>query len=338
MKHVRSLLLVIFALCGANADRVGITVQYFDNSDCSGAALAGAYGMSPGGNPPYATGCIHPTSDPVGFIGSCPALNTTDMKYWRTGGGGSLVRDGLDWQIMDRDCTTSASWSATTNRNWDVPVCKSCNTIFGQGCAGAASHVKFSCGDHTTSGNPCFPSSSRATLANGKSVRLDALKEGDKIVAAAADGSVTTGTVSLLSIAKPGAEATFVNLTTSAGKSITLTAGHHLPVGPTCCESLKKAKDVTVGETVWAEAADAASRTTVASIAHVTARGLHSPVLTNGGFPIIDGIVTSFDSIDKVTLAKHGLASLLTMCKATGTCETFRDLFLGDGSEFAPSA
>ena len=263
------------------------------------------------------------------------------MKWWRSAGGGSLQRDGLDWQIMDGNCQSSASWSALTNRNWDVPVCKSCNTIFGSGCAGAASHVKISCGDHTTSGsgNPCFPSSSRVTLANGQSVRLDALKEGDTIVATAADGSVTTDTVSLLSIAKPEAEATFVNLTSAAGKSITLTAGHHLPVGASCCSTLKKAKDVTVGETIWAEGADAASRTTIKSIAHVTARGLHSPVLTNGGFPIVDGIVTAFDNIEKVTLAKHGLAPLLKMCKSTGTCETFRDLFLAsEDREFIPSA
>ena len=65
-----------------------------------------------------------------------------------------------------------------------------------------------------------------------------------------------------------------------------------------------------------------------AKTASVKASGLHSPVLTNGGFPIVDGVVTSFDSIDKVTLAKHGLAPLLKACKATGTCETFRDLFL----------
>ena len=36
-----------------------------------------------------------------------------------------------------------------------------------------------------------------------------------------------------------------------------------------------------------------------------------SPVLTKGGFPIISGHVTSFDTIEKVTLAKYGLAPLL---------------------------
>ena len=32
------------------------------------------------------------------------------------------------------------------------------------------------------------------------------------------------------------------------------------------------------------------------------------------------GVVTSFDSIDKVALAKHGLAYLDALCKLTSTC------------------
>ena len=57
-------------------------------------------------------------------------------------------------------------------------------------------------------------------------------------------------------------------------------------------------------------------------------------MLTNGGFPVVDGVVTSFDSIDKVTLAKHGLAHLIAACKATGSCDTFRNLFLGDDKKY----
>ena len=76
MMYLRSMLLASFALVGA--DRVGITVQYFDNDQCSGDALAGGYGKSPGGNPPYSTGCINPVGD-TSFVGSCPALNTSGM-------------------------------------------------------------------------------------------------------------------------------------------------------------------------------------------------------------------------------------------------------------------
>jgi hypothetical protein len=159
-------------------------------------------------------------------------------------------------------------------------------------------------------------------------MRLDALKEGDKIVSATHDGTLTTDTVSLLSISKPDVHALFFRLTVDGGRSLNLTADHHLPVGPTCCSTLKKAKDVAVCETVWAVESGATVARTVAKIETTKSKGLHSPVLTSGSFPIVDGIVTSFDSIEKVTLAKYGLASLLSACKATGTCTSLRNLFL----------
>ena len=61
---------------------------------------------------------------------------------------------------------------------------------------------------------------------------------------------------------------------------------------------------------------------------------MHSPVLSSGSFPLVDGIVTSFDSFEKVTLAKYGLAPLLAACKASGSCETFREMFLGDDKKY----
>ena len=144
-------------------------------------------------------------------------------------------------------------------------------------------------------------------------MRVDALKEGDAIVAASSSGTLTTDTVSLLSIAKPEARgAAFVVVSTSAGHNLTLTPAHHLPVGDTCCALLKKAADVAVGETVWVLpaartgtfAATAVAATTVTAKRAVGASadvaGLHSPVLTHGAFPIVDGVVTSFDSHDKV--------------------------------------
>jgi len=183
--------------------------------------------------------------------------------------------------------------------------------------------------------NPCFPSSSMVTMADGTASRVDALKEGDTIVATTADGTLTTDTVSLLSIAEPEVRAPFVVLATAANQTLTLTEAHHISVGAKCCATLKQAKDVAVGETVWAaQHAGAAVATTVMAKTYTTASGLHSPVLTNGGFPVVDGLVTAFDSIEKMTLAKHGLAPLLKTCKATGTCETFKRLFLGDDAKY----
>jgi hypothetical protein len=150
-----------------------------------------------------------------------------------------------------------------------------------------------------------------------------------RIVAATAEGTLTTDTVSFISIAKPEIKGSYVALSTAVNKTLTLTPGHHVPVGSTCCSTLRQAKDVEVGEKMWTVTQGKATATAVtAKATSVEATGLHSPVLTNGGFPIIDGLVTSFDSIDKVTLAKHGLAPLVKACKATGTCESLRGMFL----------
>ena len=120
-----------------------------------------------------------------------------------------------------------------------------------------------------------------------------------------------------------------MSLSTAANHTLTLTPGHHVPVGAACCSTLKLAKDVEVGEAVWAVKAGAAAvATTVTAKTTTKATGLHSPVLTHGGFPVVDGVVTAFDSIEKVTLAKHGLAPLLAACKATGTCDKFKSAFL----------
>jgi hypothetical protein len=168
------------------------------------------------------------------------------------------------------------------------------------------------------------------TKADGTPSRMDALKEGDEIVAATDDGTITTDTVSLLSIAKPEFKGgAYIALAFDANKTLTLTPGHHVPVGAVCCSTLKQAKDIEVGEKMWAVKDGTATATAVtAKTSSVEETGLHSPVLTNGGFPVVDGIVTSFDSIEKVTLAKHVLAPILKACKATGTCESFRDMFL----------
>ena len=169
------------------------------------------------------------------------------------------------------------------------------------------------------------------TMTDGTRARLDALKEGDRIVAATAEGALTTDTVSFFSIAQPDANAASYVTLTAANATLTVMPAHHLPVGGACCSTLKKANDVHVGDTVWsAHQGGALVATTVLSTSVTKASGLHSPVLTHGGFPVVDGLVTSFDSIEKVTLAKYGLEPLLTACKATGSCEAVRHLFLSD--------
>jgi len=192
-------------------------------------------------------------------------------------------------------------------------------------------------------------------------LRIDALRAGDTIVTATKHGAVTTDTVSLLSIAKPEAQATFVTLVTDAGQTLTLTPEHHVPVGEVCCTNLQKAKDVDVGQAVWAVSAalapmdapvhsatlhtvdapvHSATLHTVATKSHVASKhytiehGLHSPVMTHGSFPVVNGVVTSFDSIEGVTLAELGLTYLEHLLKATGTASLGRHLLSPSSSVY----
>ena len=174
--------------------------------------------------------------------------------------------------------------------------------------------------------DPCFPSEALVTMVDGSPRRLDALRAGDTIVAARADGSLTNDIVSHLSLADADVKSTsFVVLTTESGRNLTLTPTHHVPVGATCCANLKEAKDIVVGETVYEAVVSAAVRATqVKKIGTVTKSGLHSPVLSHGAMPIVNGVVTSFDTMEIVRLATYGLPLL----EATGLTATFRDAVL----------
>jgi hypothetical protein len=209
--------------------------------------------------------------------------------------------------------------------------------------------------DADAGGNPCFPSEALVTMADGTPHRLDALRAGDAIVAARADGTLTTDTVSTLSLADAYVQGTtFVVLTTASGRNLTLTPTHHVPVGAACCADLKQAKDVVVGETVYeAVSTSAAVRATqVQKIGRATKPGLHSPVLSHGTMPIVNGVATSFDALHNVRLASYNasyglpcmqdvlttqrlvpqvrLASYgLPLLEAAGLTATFRDAFLG---------
>lgn len=200
-------------------------------------------------------------------------------------------------------------------------------------CAGLANAYDTACTNlYSCAANeaaPCFPSSAFVTKADGTPVRIDALTEGDEILAATTAGALKTDTVSLLSIADKETGAAFVSLSTEAGAKINLTEEHHLAVGDKCCSSLKVAKDVEVGEKVWvvdnAHPLPVAQK--VAGKATVKEVGLHSPVLTHGGMPIVGGFVTAFDSIEVVKTAEAGLPALLAMCKATKTCDLLKGAF-----------
>ena len=140
--------------------------------------------------------------------------------------------------------------------------------------------------------------------------------------------------VSLLSIARPEAEATFITLTTSANTTLALTPEHHLPVGSVCCTTLRKAKDVEVGETLWIVDGGATVRTQVVQKSLVIEKGLHSPVLAHGGYPVVNGVATAFDSLGGVWLMGALGPYLEPLLKATGGAAIFRRVFLAAGRKY----
>lgn len=190
-----------------------------------------------------------------------------------------------------------------------VPACQATHVAVTSSVLGNPASV--SCPTDTASGgDPCFPGKATVTLANGTISRIDAIEKGDAILASTLEGKLTTGIVSSLSITKPWLESTFSKLKTAAGNELTLTPEHHIPVGAECCRTLKKAREVLVGEQVWGVRDGVLVAETVAETSAAIEKGLYSPVLTNGAFPVVDGMVTSFDSIEAVTIASYLLPYL----------------------------
>ena len=80
-----------------------------------------------------------------------------------------------------------------------------------------------------------------------------------------------------------------------------------------------------LGDTMWiVSTTGAAIPAAVTKIAQVSKMGLHSPVMTHGSFPLVDGVVTAFDSIHMVTAAGY----FLPMLETTGTIELFKSVAL----------
>ena len=77
----------------------------------------------------------------------------------------------------------------------------------------------------------------------------------------------------------------------------------------------------------------AATPVTVATIGVAIETGTFSPVLTAGSFPVIDGVVTSFDAIARVR-AKALMPQFESVLRATGTANLFRRLIFGAGLKF----
>jgi len=180
--------------------------------------------------------------------------------------------------------------------------------------------------------NPCFPSSARVTLSNGKTIPVSQLKYGDTILSVTSEGVIGTDIVSRFSHSDARAtSALFVTLQFERGGSLELTPNHHLPVGEECCTRLKHANEIVPNDVIWivdgGKKPHDLERAKVVQVGTTFKDGLYSPVLLHGGFPVVNNVVTAFDSLVKVLAAKHGLRFLEAACTATDTCDTIRTFF-----------
>eukprot|EP00900_Chrysochromulina_parva_P018840 jgi/Chrpa1/26958/Chrysochromulina_OHIO_Genome00011636-RA len=249
----------------------------------------------------------------------CNDVPVWDLSGWTHPGGGNVRATSLCGTVRKNWQSRSSSHGSSQNPETDA-----------SSLSGGGQRVGY--WRDPDCDNPCFPSHASVTMADGTRVPIASLREGDAIVAATSEGALTTDTVSLLSIAKPEASADFLTLTIADGRSLSLTATHHVPIGPRCCGVLEQAKDLVVGTTIWTVPATGGGGLVaqpITKIGRTAAVGLHSPVLSNGGFPVVDGLVTSFDSMGKVRLATYVLKPLLSLCKLTDTCGHLRTLLLG---------
>ncbi|GAB0491046.1 hypothetical protein MMPV_002292 [Pyropia vietnamensis] len=134
----------------------------------------------------------------------------------------------------------------------------------------------------------CFPADATVQTADGRTLRMEDVKTGDVLRTSPS----TTGRIYFWSHADATGMYPFTRLTTSSGATITLSAGHYLPVvvrGSTT-PVLAAAASVVVGDELTLAAG---ARSAVVATTTVTRRGLYAPHLTGAAGVVVDGVWAS---------------------------------------------
>ncbi|EOD09349.1 hypothetical protein EMIHUDRAFT_197704 [Emiliania huxleyi CCMP1516] len=205
-----------------------------------------------------------------------------DISSWNTSAVTSMQKMFYSATSFDQDISS-----------WDVSAVVDRDSMFmmfgmfgettgGSDCNKARIHASF---DAQTSAWPYLWGSLSATVqrADGATVPLSSLSA----------GTLSFDVVSSFSLANPSAKAAFLSLATATA-TVTLTPTHKLPAGP--AKALKQASEVAVGETVWLASPAAGALEPVLKVTKVVADGLHSPLTKHGGWPVVDGVPTSYNS------------------------------------------
>lgn len=130
-------------------------------------------------------------------------------------------------------------------------------------------------------GPACFPSDALVTLSSGRTVRMDALRVGDRVQTSAGAFS----RVFMFTHRVAGGSNSFVELRTAAGRSLRASAGHLLYADG----ALRPARAVSVGmRVVGGDGAPDA----VVRVRDVEGDGLFNPQTEQGDI-VVDGVVAS---------------------------------------------
>lgn len=212
------------------------------------------------------------------------------------------------------DCNGPVKWGCT---DWDSKA-KKCNT-FGLKCfcpscpsygstlpaccqpGGSCSNLKTSVKKtkEMTKSSSCFPGDSEAILADGTPVSMANLRIGDRVQV---DVHGNSSPVFLFSHRDGPIYARHLQLTLANGLQLTLSAGHHIPVGMVS----KPAYAIRTGDTL----ATVKGPSKVIGIARTRATGLYNPH-TLAGTIVVDGVVCSTYTTGADQKAAHALLAPL---------------------------
>eukprot|EP00168_Porphyra_purpurea_P017040 TRINITY_DN5734_c0_g1_i1.p1 TRINITY_DN5734_c0_g1~~TRINITY_DN5734_c0_g1_i1.p1 ORF type:complete len:557 (+),score=87.01 TRINITY_DN5734_c0_g1_i1:484-2154(+) len=175
--------------------------------------------------------------------------------------------------------------------------------------------------ESTSEDSGCFPLSARVTLESGTATDVGSLTVGSRVRVASSDAAVEHVHSDVFTFSHrrvdPAVKYTFVNITSTAGASILLTANHYMHVygASGAAPSLLTARSVKPGTSLVA--ADG-SRAVVASVSTAVAAGLVNPHTLTGHL-VVDGFeVSSYTATLHPTLASAALAPVRWAYRAVG--------------------
>ncbi len=151
-------------------------------------------------------------------------------------------------------------------------------------------------GEKATQKQECFPVFCKAYVKGRGVVTMDCLQVGDRVLTSE-KGVFSFENIFCFSHAELQAVTPFVQITTSLGKTVTLSPNHLLPVNNT--DALRAANDVRIADHVFVrrEVEESLVRDKVVSVGVVVAEGLYCPHTSSGSLIVDDVLVSCYTTV-----------------------------------------